>query len=103
MTFASAQEMSEAVRSGRTTARETIEQTLARIAARADLNAFTQVLAERALDQADSLDADRAAGRPLGPLAGVPFAVKNLFDFTYADFTLETYDPHPALKAPVAV
>ena len=30
-------------------------------------------------------------------------AVKNLFDFTYADFTLENYDPHPAIKAPIAV
>lgn len=80
MTFASAHAVAEAVRSGRTTARATIEQTLARIAARADLNAFTQVLPERALDQADRLDADRAAGRPLGPLAGAPFAVKNLFD-----------------------
>lgn len=29
--------------------------------------------------------------------------VKNLFDFTYTDFTLEGYDPHPAIKAPVAV
>ena len=80
MTFASAHEIAEAVRSGRITARATIEQTLARIAASADLNAFTQVLPERALDQADRLDADRAAGRPLGPLAGAPFAVKNLFD-----------------------
>ncbi len=30
-------------------------------------------------------------------------AVKNLFDFTYADFTLENYDPHPAIQAPIAV
>jgi len=30
-------------------------------------------------------------------------AVKNLFEFKYEDFTLEGYDPHPLIKAPVAV
>ena len=30
-------------------------------------------------------------------------AVKDLFQFKYEDFTLENYDPHPAIKAPVAV
>jgi thymidylate synthase len=29
--------------------------------------------------------------------------VKSVFDFTYADFTLENYNPYPAIKAPVAV
>ena len=30
-------------------------------------------------------------------------AVKDLFQFRYGDFTLENYDPHPAIKAPIAV
>ena len=30
-------------------------------------------------------------------------AIKDIFSFRYEDFTLENYDPHPAIKAPVAV
>lgn len=30
-------------------------------------------------------------------------AIDNLFDFTYDDFTLTWYDPHPTIKAPIAV
>jgi amidase/aspartyl-tRNA(Asn)/glutamyl-tRNA(Gln) amidotransferase subunit A len=45
------------------------------------VNAFTAVLRERALRRASELDAAHAAGEAsVGPLAGVPFAVKNLFD-----------------------
>ena len=29
--------------------------------------------------------------------------IRNIFDFKYEDFSLEHYDPHPAIKAPVAV
>ncbi len=37
------------------------------------------------------------------PVMRINPAVKNLFDFKYEDFTLEGYDPHPAINAPVAV
>jgi AtzE family amidohydrolase len=43
-------------------------------------NCFTSVLEDSALQQADALDHRIAAGEDVGPLAGVPFAVKNLFD-----------------------
>lgn len=69
------------IRSGETTARAVTGAALARIAARnPEVNAFTAVLADRAMAAAAALDARRAAGGTLGPLAGVPFAAKNLFD-----------------------
>ena len=69
------------VRDGSSTARGETEAALARIAAaNPAINAFTDVLAERALRTAAAVDAARMAGRDPGPLAGVPFAVKNLFD-----------------------
>ena len=44
------------------------------------LNCFTAILADEALASARTLDARLAAGEAVGPLAGMPFAVKNLFD-----------------------
>jgi len=37
------------------------------------------------------------------PTMRINAAVKDLFAFKYEDFTLEGYDPHPAIKAPVSV
>ena len=72
---------STAVRSGEASAVEVIEAVLAHIGARNPaVNAFTAVTAERALSEAKAVDARRARGEALGPLAGAPFAVKNLFD-----------------------
>ena len=37
------------------------------------------------------------------PRMGLYPAVRSIFDFTYADFTLENYQSHPLIKAPIAV
>ena len=69
------------IRARRVTAREVTAAALERVRARdPSLNCFTAVLAESALRDAEAVDAALAAGREPGPLAGVPFAVKNLFD-----------------------
>lgn len=69
------------VRARRVTAREAALSALERVRARdPSLNCFTAVLAESALRDADAVDAAIATGRDPGRLAGVPFAVKNLFD-----------------------
>lgn len=44
------------------------------------INAYTLVTAERALREAAAVDAKLAAGQDPGPLAGVPYSVKDLFD-----------------------
>ncbi|RDC75396.1 AtzE family amidohydrolase [Rhodovulum sp. 12E13] len=69
-----------AVRSGRDTAADTVARALAALEAAGGLNAATHVHAERARARAATLDARIAKGDEPGPLAGVPFAVKNLFD-----------------------
>ncbi|QEL21632.1 AtzE family amidohydrolase [Bosea sp. F3-2] len=79
--FVPAHEAARRIRDGEATAEEVVTAALARIA-RLDpqVNAFTDVTTERALEQARGTDLARSRGEPLGPLAGVPFAAKNLFD-----------------------
>src|ERR1700704_144981 len=77
----SAAEIAQSVAAGKMSALSATEAALARIA-RHDpvLNSFTDVTAERARAKARAVDAVIAAGQNAGPLARVPFAVKNLFD-----------------------
>jgi AtzE family amidohydrolase len=97
-------EIAAAVTAGRTTAVEMVARSLQRIA-QADpaINAFTAVFSETALADAAALDASRAAGAAPGPLAGVPFAVKNLFDVagitTLAGSIIDAENPPAARDA----
>src|SRR5580700_10263378 len=77
----SASEIAEAVKGRKLSALSVTEAALARIAKHDPvLNSFTDVTAERARAKARAVDAAIAAGQNAGPLTGVPFAVKNLFD-----------------------
>jgi AtzE family amidohydrolase len=79
LAWASAAEIARAVGSGASSALNVVDDALARIEARNPaLNAFTTVTAERARAKARAVDAAR--DKTQLPLAGVPFAVKNLFD-----------------------
>jgi len=74
---ATAAEIARAVAGGKVTASAVVAAALQRIeAAEPTVNAFTDIVAERARKRAAEID----GGRHRGPLMGVPFAVKNLFD-----------------------
>ncbi len=78
---ATAAGIAKAVAGGKLSALDAIDAALARIKQHDGvLNSFTDVTADRARAKARAIDADIAAGKTVGPLAGVPFAVKNLFD-----------------------
>jgi aspartyl-tRNA(Asn)/glutamyl-tRNA(Gln) amidotransferase subunit A len=70
-----------AVRAGRLRATDIAEQALSRIAeCDPRINAVTRTLRTRAMAEAAAVDAKVAAGHDPGPLAGVPYGVKDLFD-----------------------
>ena len=101
-TWGTAAEIAADVAAAKRSAVEVVDGALARIGERDKaLNAFTAVTRERARARARSLDAARASGRPPGPLAGVPFAVKNLFDVAgLADAGRLQDQPRPARLPP---
>jgi aspartyl-tRNA(Asn)/glutamyl-tRNA(Gln) amidotransferase subunit A len=79
----SAASLAALVRERKISAAEILAAHVARIAAQDPLlNCFTDVTFARAAEQADAVDRKIAAGEDPGPLAGVPIAVKNLFDIS---------------------
>ena len=96
-----------AVREGKVSAVEVAKAALQRIAARdSELNCFTTVTAETTLADAERIDREIAQGKNPGSLAGVPFAVKNLFDIagltTLAGAKINAENP-PAIQDATAV
>jgi len=75
---ATAAAIAAAVRAGETTAAEVLETHLARIDEReGEIHAFNLVLADEAREAAAAIDRRVAAGEDVGPLAGVPIALKD--------------------------
>ena len=73
--------LAEQVRGGRRSATSLVDHALAQIAAHnPTINAFVAVDEERARAGAAAVDAQLAAGRDPGPLAGIPLGVKDLED-----------------------
>ncbi len=74
-----AEEMGRALRARHVTSLELVERALARAQAwQPSINAFSQLWVDRAMDEARRIDSTRPEER--APLAGVPIAVKDLFD-----------------------
>ena len=106
LTFTPATVLAERIRRGDCTPTEVVDAHLDRIAAENDrLTAFVTVRREAAREEAREAERVLAAGEPVGPLHGVPIAVKDLF--TYHAGTRHTYgsalfdDYVPERSAPV--
>ena len=88
LTRLTASQHSELLRSRAVSARELATAHLDRIAAvDGDIHAFLHVDSEGALAAADAIDTARAAGEELGPLAGVPLALKDVLTMKGAPTT----------------
>src|SRR3954464_14587012 len=76
-----ATELAARIRTGEVSSREVIEAHLERIGrVNRHVHAITRVFVEAARSAADAADGVRRAGRPLAPLHGVPFTVKESID-----------------------
>jgi AtzE family amidohydrolase len=79
--YPDATQIAASVRGQQVSAKAVVSEALTRIAAHdSALNCFTTVLTDRALADAEAIDRAIAQGHDPGVLAGVPFAVKDLYD-----------------------
>jgi aspartyl-tRNA(Asn)/glutamyl-tRNA(Gln) amidotransferase subunit A len=96
---ATATDIARRVRAREVSAVEVTREHLDRIARlEPKVDAFLHVTADRALEKARAVDAAIGAGKPAGPLAGVPVAIKDLLDIegvptTCGSRVLEGYRP----------
>jgi aspartyl-tRNA(Asn)/glutamyl-tRNA(Gln) amidotransferase subunit A len=97
-------EIAPSIKSGALSPVTLVDQCLARIDTRRELNAFITVAADRA--RADAREAEReiAAGRWRGPLHGVPISLKDLVHVAGLPTTSASNVPavHPTADAPIA-
>ncbi|NEO31396.1 MAG: AtzE family amidohydrolase [Symploca sp. SIO3C6] len=96
-----------AVQTGKISAKAVVAECLKQVTARnQQLNCFTAIATETAIAEAEGIDQAIAQGENPGTLAGVPFAVKNLFDIagltTLAGSKINADNP-PATKDATAV
>ncbi|HEU0060582.1 MAG TPA: amidase family protein, partial [Hyphomicrobiaceae bacterium] len=79
----SARALAQAIRGKKVSSLEATRAALGRLAAAHEhTNCTLSLEAEEALAAAAACDAAMAAGKPIGPLAGVPLAHKDMFDRT---------------------
>ncbi len=83
--------IAQMVKARQVSAREVVTHALERIEARSDLGAFVAVDGERALADAEEIDAAAARGEEVGAFAGVPLGVKDMED---AEGFVTTYGSH---------
>ena len=99
--------IARAIRAGEISAKAVVSAVLERITTKNEpFNCFTAVTTDTALAQAERIDRVIAQGENPGPLAGVPFAVKNLFDIagltTLAGSKINAENP-PATRDATAI
>ena len=106
LNWADAVSIATAVREGKISAVEVVSCALKRIETRRELNCFTAVTCDRAVADAEEIDRATSSGKDPGRFAGVPFAVKNLYDIagltTLAGSKINAENP-PATQDATAV